>query len=88
MAIGAMKVIQESGFRIPADISIIGFDDVLVASMVFPPLTTNAAPIEEMAKKAVDDPPREIQGGNSDFLHVILEATLVKRSSCSINKKT
>jgi len=83
MAIGAMKVIQENGFRIPADISIIGFDDVLVASMVYPPLTTNAAPIEDMAKRAMDILLAEIGGRNSDFQHYILEAKLVKRATCS-----
>jgi DNA-binding LacI/PurR family transcriptional regulator len=83
MAIGAMKVVQESGFKIPADISIIGFDDVLVASMVYPPLTTNAAPIEEMAKKAVEILLAEIGGRISVFQHVILEARLIKRASCT-----
>ncbi|MDP2401328.1 MAG: GntR family transcriptional regulator [Candidatus Cloacimonadaceae bacterium] len=83
MAIGAMKVIRESGLRIPQDISIIGFDDILVASMVFPSLTTNAAPIEEMAAKAVEILLAEIEGEHAGFLHVILEAKLVKRGSCT-----
>jgi LacI family transcriptional regulator, repressor for deo operon, udp, cdd, tsx, nupC, and nupG len=83
MAIGAMKVIRESGFRIPEDISIIGFDDILLASRVFPALTTNAAPIEEMARKTVEILRKEMNGGNTDYLHVILEAKLIKRDSCS-----
>lgn len=83
MAIGAMKVIQESGFRIPADISIIGFDDVLVASMVYPPLTTNSAPIELMAAKASEILLAEIGGQNSDYQHLILEAKLIKRATCA-----
>lgn len=82
MAIGAMKVIRESGFRIPEDISIIGFDDILVASKVFPALTTNAAPIAEMASKAMEILLDEINGENPSFLHVILEAQLVIRASC------
>ncbi len=86
MAIGAMKVIRESGYRIPADFSIIGFDDILVASRVFPALTTNIAPIEEMAAKAVEILLSEIAGKQAAFLHVILEAKLVKRDSCSAIK--
>jgi DNA-binding LacI/PurR family transcriptional regulator len=86
MAIGAMKVIQEHGFKIPNDISFIGFDDILVASMVFPPLTTNAAPIGEMAKQAVDILLAEIKGVTTDFRHLILEARLVKRDSCAALK--
>ncbi len=83
MALGAMKVIQESGLRIPDDISVIGFDDILVASVVFPSLTTNAAPIEEMAAKAVAILLDEIRGKHSAYLHVILEAQLVIRDSCA-----
>jgi DNA-binding LacI/PurR family transcriptional regulator len=83
MAIGAMKVIQEHGFRIPDEISVIGFDDILMASKVFPALTTNAAPIEEMARTAVEVLLAEMKGVNTDFRHVILEAKLVKRDSCA-----
>ncbi|MGC9361399.1 MAG: LacI family DNA-binding transcriptional regulator [Candidatus Syntrophosphaera sp.] len=83
MAIGACKVIQESGFRIPGDISIIGFDDILMASKVFPPLTTNAVPIGKLAKEAVEILIAEIDGGNMDYLHVVLKAPLVKRDSCA-----
>lgn len=87
MAIGAMKVIQEHGLKIPANISIIGFDDVLVASKVFPPLTTNAAPIDAMAQKAVEILLTEIRGGNCDFQHIVLETELIKRASCGLLKK-
>lgn len=83
MAIGAMKVIRESGLKIPEDISIIGFDDILVASMVFPSLTTNAAPIETMAAKAVEILLSEIKGEIAGFQHVILEAPLIIRDSCT-----
>lgn len=83
MAIGAMKVIRESGVRIPDDISIIGFDDIMVASMVFPTLTTNSAPIQGMAAKAVEILLAEIKGKHNAFMHVIFEAQLVKRHSCA-----
>lgn len=87
MAIGAMQVLQEHGLKIPADISIIGFDDVLVAAKVFPALTTNAAPIEAMAQKAVEILLSEIRGGNCDFQHYILPTELIKRASCGAIKK-
>lgn len=86
MAIGAMKVIRESGLKIPDDISIIGFDDILVASMVFPPLTTNAAPVETMAARAVEILLAEIKGDYAGFQHIILEAPLVIRDSCTAAK--
>lgn len=83
MAIGAMRVIQEKGIKIPEEISIIGFDNVLVASKVYPALTTNAAPIPEMAQKAVEILISWINGDYLDFQHIILEAELIKRQSCS-----
>ncbi|MGD6802328.1 LacI family transcriptional regulator [Rossellomorea vietnamensis] len=42
MAIGAMKAAQELGKKVPEDISIIGYDDILLASYVSPALTTIA----------------------------------------------
>ena len=87
MAIGAMKVIREMGLRIPEDISVIGFDDIEVSSRVFPTLTTNAAPIKEMADKSVEILLSEIDGNNMEYQHVILPAQLVKRDSCIPYKK-
>lgn len=81
MAIGLMKVLQESGIRIPDQISVIGFDDILLASKVFPALSTSAAPIDEMARQAVRILIGSMNGESTEFRHVILEASLVKRGS-------
>lgn len=40
MAIGAMEAIRESGRHVPSDISVVGFDDVALATYCSPPLTT------------------------------------------------
>jgi DNA-binding LacI/PurR family transcriptional regulator len=40
IAIGAMRVLQAAGKRIPEDVSVIGFDDIPAASSASPPLTT------------------------------------------------
>jgi len=83
MAIGAMKVVQAKGLRVPDDISIIGFDDIEVASRVYPALTTSAAPIKKMAKKSVKMLISIIKGNNIDYQHKILPAKLITRDSCS-----
>ena len=52
MAIGAIRYLLEYGYRIPEDVAIVGYDDIEVASMVTPSLTTVRQPILELAKLA------------------------------------
>jgi len=52
--IGAMKAFMEAGLRIPADISVVGFDDIAAASYVQPPLTTVAYPKRQMGRAGIE----------------------------------
>jgi DNA-binding LacI/PurR family transcriptional regulator len=54
VAIGAMKAFAQAGFKIPGDISMVGFDDIAAASYVQPPLTTIACPKRYMGKAAIE----------------------------------
>lgn len=54
IAIGVMKTLKNSGYSIPADVSVVGFDDIQMASMVEPELTTVKQPNYEMGYKAVE----------------------------------
>ena len=54
MAFGVMEAIREKGLEIGTDISVIGFDDVPMASQVDPPLTTVRQPIEQIAIEALE----------------------------------
>ncbi len=49
MAEGAVRVLQELGRRVPADVAVVGFDDSSAALEARPPLTTVHQPVEEMA---------------------------------------
>ena len=53
IAIGAIKAIYDKGLNVPGDISVVGIDNVRVASYYYPEITTIAGPIEEMSKIAV-----------------------------------
>lgn len=53
IALGAMKALQERGYKIPEDISIVGFDDLPFSEISNPPLTTIKVPNVEMGKIAV-----------------------------------
>ena len=54
IAIGAMKAYNEAGLRVPADISVVGFDDIAAASYVQPPLTTVAYPKRQMGRAGIE----------------------------------
>ncbi|WP_448565306.1 LacI family DNA-binding transcriptional regulator [Thalassotalea ganghwensis] len=52
MAIGAISTLEDNGYRVPEDISVIGFDDVLLSRYSRPKLSTLNYPIKEMAMQA------------------------------------
>ncbi|TAH68622.1 MAG: LacI family transcriptional regulator [Anaerolineaceae bacterium] len=53
IAMGAIRALQKMGYRIPDDISIIGFDDLPFSEIASPPLTTVRVPKQEMGRLAV-----------------------------------
>jgi DNA-binding LacI/PurR family transcriptional regulator len=52
IAMGAMKALEESGVRIPEDVSVIGIDDIAFAFLTRPPLTTISVPRERLGRTA------------------------------------
>jgi len=52
LAIGALKAAKEMGLRVPRDVSITGFDDIEIASLAEPALTTVHVPHREMGRRA------------------------------------
>lgn len=52
IALGAMRALHESGYQVPEDVSVVGFDDINVAGFSNPPLTTVHAPAEFMGEYA------------------------------------
>jgi DNA-binding LacI/PurR family transcriptional regulator len=53
MAIGAMRAIRGRGLRVPDDISVVGFDDIDIATHTDPPLTTIHQPIRQKGEEAI-----------------------------------
>jgi LacI family transcriptional regulator len=51
-AAGAMQAVRDAGCRIPADVAVIGFDDIPLAAHIQPPLTTVHQPLREMGETA------------------------------------
>lgn len=54
MALGLIHAFREAGIRVPADVSIVGFDDVPEAAHYWPPLTTVRQDFAEIGRRTVD----------------------------------
>ncbi len=54
MAFGGMKVLLRKGYKIPDDISIIGFDNIRISEFIEPELTTVAQPIYKMGNRSCE----------------------------------
>jgi len=85
VAIGALKAAFDLGFQVPADVSVIGFDDIEATSYTIPALTTIRQPVEEMAQKAVDVLFDMLDGKISpdDVSPILTEPAIVIRDSCA-----
>lgn len=89
MAVGVLLAIQEAGLHCPEDIAVVGFDDVPIAELVRPNLTTLHIDIVGMGRRAVDRLLVEIENGDSampraanDAAREIIVPRLVVRQSC------
>lgn len=78
MAAGALHAARQRNLSIPADLSIIGFDDSPIAAHIWPPMTTVGWPIREMAKAAAL---KLVAPGDSGAKGSNFPARLVRRQS-------
>jgi len=62
MAVGALQAAQASRIHVPRDLSLIGFDDLPIATMVHPPLSTIRHPRREVAARAFDSLWKTVRG--------------------------
>jgi len=72
--------IEESGLRVPEDVSVVGYDNIFMTQYMNPPLTTYSVPIAELARHAVEAVVGHIEG-NKEREYVVLEGTIVERNS-------
>jgi DNA-binding LacI/PurR family transcriptional regulator len=79
-AAGVYKAATALGLRIPADLSVVGFDDIELARMLEPELTTIAIPAEEVGARAVEIVLGLIDGGLAQSVTISL-ALRVRGSS-------
>jgi LacI family transcriptional regulator len=80
-AIGVLTAVNQAGLRVPEDVAVVGFDDMLPARYLNPPLTTVRAPTEQVGEEAVRQLVRRIRTGQASS-EVLLPTELVIRQSC------
>ena len=81
IALGCMHALRTSGFQIPRDISVIGFDDIPFAKYFVPSLTTIAQPAEAIGRMCATLLLDLIDGKSTKKKRFILPHTLVVRES-------
>jgi LacI family transcriptional regulator len=82
-AMGVYSALRARGVSMPDSMSVVGFDDVSIASIVTPMLTTVRQPLVEMGRVATTMLLRLIAGEPLDSMRVELTTTLIIRESCS-----
>lgn len=81
LAVGALQAAHDRGLRVPADLSVAGFDDIDLSRATRPALTTVRQPLQEMGRIAVTQLMRVLDGHRPEALHLELSTTLVVRDS-------
>jgi len=82
LALGAFHAITSRGLRIPHDIALVGNDNIDLAAIIRPALTTVSLPTAEAGRLAVAMLDDLIAGTQPDPTRVVLDTELVVRESC------
>jgi LacI family transcriptional regulator len=80
-ALGAIRAFQETGLRVPNDISVVGFDDIQGAAYNTPSLTTVRQPLARMGAMAAQTLLERIESGQEEPREIAVEPELMVRES-------
>lgn len=83
MAITAIDLFKENNIKVPDDISIIGFDNITLASLVKPALTTIETPIFSIAERTVEELIHNIRKTDKGFKNYSYKTRMVIRETCT-----
>jgi DNA-binding LacI/PurR family transcriptional regulator len=83
MALGVLRALHERGRRIPADISVVGFDDIPEAAFFIPPLTTVRQNFNEIGRRALLTLLDQLESGERAGTRDTIPPELVIRASTS-----
>jgi len=87
-AIGAIRALGDHGFRVPEDISVVGFDDIQSAAFHNPSLTTIRQPLHKMGTIAARVLLQRVRGQNSvPQMMSVLPELVIRESTCPPSEK-
>lgn len=81
IATSCMRAFKEKGYRLPDDISVIGFDDTPLCEIIEPSLTTMRVPKQRLGMLAVDRLISNIKGETREIIKIEVSTELVERNS-------
>ena len=81
MAVGTLRAAEEQGLSVPADLSIVGFDDAMFAAYTTPPLTSVRQPLRELGRAGADLLFRQLRGQAIEARRIELSTRLIVRGS-------
>ena len=84
MALGALDVLRDAGFRCPQDVSIIGYNDAPLVDRMDPPLTTLRIPGYELGRFAAERAVSMIEQPEATYTTISLQPELVVRGSTAM----
>ena len=83
MAVGVLNACNKLKIKVPRDISIVGFDNTLLANITHPKLTTVDLKMKKVGKAAAKELVRMIKGKNVKIDKVIYDTELILGESCA-----
>ncbi len=81
VAVGALQACADLGHRVPDDVAVVGFDDIPLAALVTPPLTTCRVPRYDLGVQAMRLLLDQINGRPGECTDIVLRPELVVRAS-------
>ncbi len=82
VAMTLIEALRTQGIRVPDDISVLGFDDVDIAELSTPPLTTIRTDHKRIAKVAIHNLIQSINESGDTVTRTCVSVSLVKRQTC------
>jgi DNA-binding LacI/PurR family transcriptional regulator len=85
-AVGALLAARRRGLTVPGDLSVMGFDDLPLASYLNPALTTIRQPMRDMGRQAVGILFHLLDGGNAENSRRVSGELIVRESTAAPRK--